>query len=144
MQVGTPAAASKACLSGFHVDEVDVGQEVLLRALIRRLVIEARLHACVACAHAANARAIDVHFRRPAHESAGGAVSVPVLDVGVRHEHDAHAVRSRLATEKRVFQPLASETQRGQALEADAATDGTRSIVANPLRMLAAHQKYSF
>ena len=131
-------------LSRLHIYEVDVGQEVLLRALIRRLVIEARLDACVAGAHAANARAIDVHFWRPADQAAGGAVCVPVLDVGVRHEHDAHAVRSRLARERRVFQPLASETQRRQALEADAATDGTRSIVSNPLRLRSTRQKGSF
>ena len=68
---------------------------------------------------------------------------VPVLDVCVRHEHGARAVRSRIATEKRVLQPLASETQRGKASEADAATDGTRSIVANPLRIRAALKKDS-
>ena len=84
-------------LAALHIDKVDVGQEVLLRALIRVFVIEARLHAWFAGSHTAYTCPVDGGFWRPAHESAGSAIGVPVLDVGVRYEHDARAVRSRFA-----------------------------------------------
>ena len=78
----------------------------MLRALIRGLVIEARLHVWIARAHTAYGRPVERDLRRPAHESPGGAVGVPMLHVTVRDEHDAHAVRARLAQQWRILQPL--------------------------------------
>ena len=65
-------------------------------------MIQARLHAWFAGAHTAYTRPVDSDFCKSADQSAGGVVGVPMLAVSVRHEHDAHSVRSRLFTHRRI------------------------------------------
>ena len=69
----------------------------------------------------------------PVHDATNGAVGKAVLDILVRNEHGAHAMRTDPVPDGGIREPLPRQSQCCGRLRSDASTDLCRSLVADVL-----------